>query len=137
MSAAVHTRRLIQNALYIPEINLWLKSTHVHDYVAHTLTDGTYVSTDGGCEYLHRTVSDPARVIPWDLYVDDPFEVIADKLLWGTYGPEGKGPFKRVPLRDCELDHLRAIRETQAGIRGTIYGRVVDHWITVKERAAA
>ncbi len=126
-------RRLLQNACHIPEKGVYLRSSHVHDYVTLTLDDGVEVMRDGGCEYIRSSVDDPKRVIDWSIYTDDPFEVVAERYLWGTYGRYGKGPLVIKPLAKCTLAHLKAIAETQAHIKGTLILRVVEYWIKTKE----
>ncbi len=125
-------RQLIQNALYVPEKDLYLKSTHVHDYVSIQLDDGTEVCTDGGTFYLHRTVHRDGRVVEWDLYEDDPFERVAERLLWGTYGKPAKLPMRHRPIASFDLDHLQAILKTQSHVKGTLHQKVVYYWWATK-----
>lgn len=130
----MQTRHLIQQAYYVPEQKRYYKSVHRHDFVTIDLGD-TSVSIDGGDAYI-RLVGDidliGTRVIEYHLYSDDSFETVADKFLWGTRGKGGKEPLKWVRLADCDLDHLRAIKETQWHIFGKIAEKVVDYWIQQK-----
>lgn len=128
-------RRLTQNALFLPEEDLYLKSAHVHDYVTHTLADGVEVMIDGGLDYIRHSVhrgAEAARVVDWCLYDDSSWEAIAEGLLWGTYGKEGKGPLRYRPISTLELDHLRAILKTQDHIDRTLHQKVVCHWFIKK-----
>ena len=134
------TRRLIQNAVRCAPTGKFFKSTHSHDFVAVTgLPDGLTHYIDGGLSYV-RSGGDLAEtrrrglIEDFCLYDDDPFNVIAAKLLWGTCGVDGKQPYKLVLLKDCSLDHLRAILKTQAQIAGTIYAKVVSYWVDQKSR---
>ena len=36
-----------------------------------------------------------------------------NKMTWGSYGPDGKGPGKVQTLGECDTDHLEAILITQ------------------------
>lgn len=121
------TRPLIQNALFIPELKAYLKSCNVHDYATVILSDGAEVSIDGGLDYMRRSYSDgfdKSRVLDMCLYSDSPFDEVQSKLLWGTYGKDGKSPRCWVPLWSCETDHLKAILTTQRHIKGSIVERV-------------
>lgn len=135
------SRTLLQNAIKVITSNgvVYLKSTSVHDYVSYGKHDEPgYAATDGGREYIHRTVGPNQE--DWDLYSDDPFDLVCLRLLWGTYGPK---PTKErvlqghryLPVGELSLDHLRAIRATQPQIHneeGKLVERVVDYWIGVK-----
>lgn len=136
----VPRRQLVQNAIRFrlkDGTYHYLTSRYVHDYVSYG-EGQDYYSTDGGLSYIHRTV-DP-RQEDWDLYLDDPFDLICERLLWGTYG---LNPSKErisqghlwKPLAECDLSHLKVIKETQLQIAGKMSERVVDHWIQVKESA--
>ena len=45
---------IIQNAIRIIERNTFILSRHAHDFCSHSFKDGTYISVDGGCEYIRR-----------------------------------------------------------------------------------
>lgn len=128
-------RKLIQQAYYVPEQDRFYKSAHVHDFVTIDLGDKS-VSLDGGAEYQRHVgdldLFDSGRLVSFCLYADTPFEEIASKFLWGTYGPGGKGPFRWVPLSECSPDHLEAIQKTQLHIKGNLVGRIVDYWVDKK-----
>ncbi len=133
MSAPVR-RRLLQNALHIPSEDLYLKSAHVHDYVVHRCKDGSECMVDGGREYLRRSVNPLQR--DFDLYEDDSFDLIADRLLWGTYGRKKTySRFVWVPLKDCTTEHLQAILTTQHHVKGTLIERVCQHWLDQRYQA--
>ena len=133
------SRRLIQNAVKVVATGEFFKSTSVHDFVALTgLPQGLSYFLDGGCDYQHiggdlKEIREQKLIEDYSLYDDDPFETIAAKLLWKTYGPKGDQPGKHVPLKDCTLDHLKAIRDTQRHIGG-ILEKVVWHWIEQREK---
>ena len=129
---------LIQNAARIPEADLYLRSVHVHDFVRWQSEDGKVdYAIDGGQglgAYVRRVGHDGGRVFDWCLYDTDPFGLIAERLLWHTYGPEGKEPGRWRPISTLELDHLQAILKTQPHIKGTLTERVVQWWVAKKEQ---
>ncbi len=127
-------RRIVQNAVYLPEPDVYLVSRDRHDFCAHTWVDKQGVKrtyhVDGGTAYLKRGGDlDEVEAIDWCIHSDDPFEVYRDKLLWGTRGVKGDQPLRWVLLKDCSLRHLRAIQRTQPQIVGTEVERVVDWWV--------
>ena len=46
--------RILQNAVYIPEDDVFIKSCHTHDYVEHLFKDGKTIAVDGGTSYARR-----------------------------------------------------------------------------------
>lgn len=128
--------RLTQNALWWPAAEVYLKSTHVHDYVGHEieLFPGARQSLalDGGCEYSRVVSSGNPVYEDFSLWEDSPFELVAERLLWGTFGPKGDQPRRWVPLKKCETDHLQAILRTQPHVYGTVIERVIKHWLTAR-----
>ncbi len=130
--------QLVQNAVWIAEEDVYLKSSHQHDYVSHSWTDSKgvprHLSIDGGCAYVKK-VGDfhlgPDHLVDWCLYEDSPFEAVAEALLWGTFGPKGDQPLRWRPISTLELNHLIAIRDTQHHI-SPLTRRVVEHWIDAK-----
>jgi hypothetical protein len=127
---------LLQNACHIPEADLYLRSVNVHDFIQWRSEDGRVdYAIDGGHgrgAYVRRVGHDNGRVFDWCLYDDDPFDLIAERLLWGTFGKEGKEPRRWRPISTLELGHLQAILQTQSHIKGTLTERVVQHWATQK-----
>jgi hypothetical protein len=104
-------KKIISNSIKTPDGTI-LTSTHVHDFVQYTDNNGEVYFTDGGNEYLRRSVNkEPA--IDLSIYIDDDFDKVRVAFTWGTYGKKGDQPLKRVSLKDLELDHINAILETQ------------------------
>ena len=97
--------KLIQNAIMTPDGTI-IHSREVHDYQEY---DG--YSVDGGNEYSRYGYPDGCqnKFEPLFLYENDDFDTKKEKILWGTYGKDGKQPFKWVKLINCEDDHLKAI----------------------------
>lgn len=110
---------LIQNAVMIttewPK-QVFLVSSHRHDYRTYTFADGSTVSVDGGLDYVRRGFSTKGLAsqygvawVEYNLDSTEPFSVIKHKLLWGTRGVDGKQPLTYVRLFDCTSKHLQAI----------------------------
>ncbi len=128
-------RQLTQNAIRIPSEDLYLKSSHVHDYVCHEPREGESYMVDGGLDYLRRgwgPTNKRDSFEDWSLYDDSPFDLVAERLLWGTRGPDGDQPLRHRPIATLALDHLQAILSTQAQIKGTLHERVVKYWVALK-----
>jgi len=96
---------LIQNAVLDKLTNTFYRSNHVHDYVP--IRDGFFI--DGGLEYIRNNTLDDPNFEDYSLYFDSPTSEIVSKLLWGTYGKDGKSLLKYVRLQDCTTEHLKAI----------------------------
>jgi hypothetical protein len=133
---------LLQNAIYVPEDDLYLVSLHRHDFRGHKLRDGKMLCVDGGVgeDGYGRRVGDLAeldeagRYIEFCLTDEDPFETrIAQMLLWGSAGKDGKDtmtfrPIKEWAYREDGVGHLRAILANVPNI-SPIHKRVVEYWL--------
>ena len=102
---------LIQNAMKTPDGTI-IVSRDVHDYQEY---DGYMV--DGGLEYSRVGWPDGGqyKYEPLFLYENDDFETKKERLVWGTYGKDGKQPLKWIKLIDCEDNHLKAILKIHIG----------------------
>lgn len=110
-------RILLVNGLKTPDGTI-LISHFVHDYVEYTDKNGEWYMIDGGpCEYGTRTSLNKEKATPIKVYSDDSHELIREYLEWGTYGKSGKEPYKLVPIKSLELDHINAILTTQHQIK--------------------
>lgn len=126
---------LIQNAVYWPIANLYIKSTHQHDYTGHSVVISgvkTDLFLDGGLDYRRVVSSGNPVYKDFSLYTDSPFELVVERLLWGSYGKNGDQPLRWVPLKECETEHLQAILKTQLHVYGGVVERVIKH--ILKER---
>jgi len=99
-------RKLVYNALQLPNGEV-IQSRHRYDFVWST--DRT-VAIDGGLEY-QRLVGDFNTCTDISLYSDDPIELTREKVTWGTYGKDGKGPLTWVLVKDMDTEHLKAVIE--------------------------
>lgn len=99
--------RLVRNAIQTPDGTV-LESRHCHDYVTHQdrITGETYM-IDGGLEYIRSSVNTvPATNL--SVCLEDGIEMVRDVVTWGTYGKDGKQPFRRIALRDMSNGHIQA-----------------------------
>lgn len=132
------TGKLIQNAFRVPEEDLYIRSTSSHDFVTWTSKDGrASLSADGGNTYVRRVGADGGRTVDWCLYDSDPFELIAERLLWGSYGETGTAPIVHRPIAEFAPDHLRNIltiqlHSSKGGPMGVLYQRVIEHWLATR-----
>jgi hypothetical protein len=130
--------KILQNALFIPEEAIYLKSCHVHDFVGHSWqgVDGRMKEClcDGGTSYLKRMMSEGVYYEDFSLYEDDTIDVISSKFLWKTFGKDGKQSGTWVLLKDCETEHLEAILKTQSHIRGGIVEKVIKYLLTKRKK---
>lgn len=129
---------IIQNALKITEdgIVTYLPSVNRHHFNKYTFKDGSSVFVDGGNDY-YRTGGDAkasvnAKVEDWSLDDTAKLPELKKKLLWGTYGKDGKQPLKYILLKDCEVGHLKAILK-QSGL-GQVYVKVIKSILTNKRK---
>lgn len=100
---------ILQNAVYVPELG-YLRSAHRHDYITFE-AQGDEFMIDGGNEYLRRNFTSDVDLgfVDYTLTSESTLEEIYDRLLWGTYGKDGKQPLKWLPICELETDHLCAI----------------------------
>jgi len=98
--------QLIRNAIQTPDGTI-LESKHRHDYRSYTDANGKTYMIDGGLEYLRSTVH--ADQISLALYDDEPHEVQAQHLTWGTYGIRGDQPRRDIPIAEMETSHIEAV----------------------------
>ena len=84
-----------------------LISQHQHDYVSYTDANGKHYFIDGGSAYC-RASANGDEVF---LVIDDtsPHAAIREHLAWGTYGKSGNEPYRKVLLKDMDVDHIIAI----------------------------
>ena len=108
-------KQLIYNAIRTPDGTV-LVSYHRHDYVTHLDINGDEYSTDGGIDYLHRSVNKiPAEDL--SLYDDEPFEKIREIIHRGGRGIDGKQPLKYVKLSEVDDKWLEAIIDYENRLR--------------------
>ena len=95
---------LIRNAIQTPDGTI-IESTHRHDYGTHKddLTGKTYM-VDGGLQYTRSSVHEDQKYL--HLYNDEPHEVQAKVLTWGTYGINGDQPLKHVSISEMDTAHI-------------------------------
>ena len=136
---------LIQNAIKITENHpeeFFLVSAHRHDFKTYTFKDGSSISVDGGDSYIKRGGTPVKSILKstgtgasyylggyatkwmeWCVDDKEPLYAIKEKLLWGTYGKDGKSPLKYVLLKNCETEHLEMILKQPK--LGKLYSKVI------------
>lgn len=108
-------RFLLANRLITPDGTI-LESFNRHDYKGHNDTvTGEYYFTDGGLEYIRRSVNKVPGVDD-SVYSDDPHWGIREYFRWGTRGVDGTEPLHYVKLKDLTKDHIEAILRTQTHV---------------------
>lgn len=100
-------RNIILNRIKTPDGTV-LTSHSVHDYVSHKDANGYTYSTDGGREYLHRTINAEAPYEDLTVYSDDPWEKVREAVYRGSRGKEGNQPLTWVPLSEMSDDYVKA-----------------------------
>lgn len=105
--------KLLQNAVRITEGDLYLVSTHVHDFVVHTFKDKLELHVDGGGEYAKRggdiyELASSDRYEEYTLTSDYPFEpMIVDRLLINiSEDPEARNFRPIKELTRTQIDHF-------------------------------
>ena len=115
---------LIQNAIMICSNGHILNSAFRHDYQSEIVGEEVFM-TDGGTEYIRRSVNTPDSYEDLTITKNTPFDEVVRKLVWGTRGPKGDKPLTYKKLINLETDHLRAILNTQPQIKGKLHEKVI------------
>jgi hypothetical protein len=105
---------IVANRMRTPDGTI-LHSKHRHDYVTHIDANGEEYMLDGGMDYIRTNVNIVAGEY-LTVYTDDEHSVIREAFTWGTRGPSGDQPIRRIYLKDMDIDHINAILETQIHI---------------------
>lgn len=100
-------KRLIQNAIITPD-GTFLRSLYRHNYVEYIdkLTGKTYM-VDGGLDYCRRSAH--GDEIDMCLYDDESHTIQRAVLKWGSYGKDGKQPYRLIPIGLMETEHILAV----------------------------
>ena len=100
-------RKLILNRIRTPDQTV-LTSRHRHDYKLHKDKNGEIYICDGGIDYTKRSVNNE----PYEdlsLYSDDPFEILRENIIWGTYGKNGNEPLQYKSISNMSSNHINSI----------------------------
>lgn len=104
---------IIRNALMTPDGKVLVSRT-VHDYQSHvdTITKKEYM-VDGGTDYIRRSmVGDECDLTVTQM---SPHYEIRQYFTWGSYGPDGTGPYEVRAIYRLDTDHIEAILQTEIG----------------------
>jgi len=98
---------IVRNAIKTPDGTI-LNSRGRHDFMSHTDENGETYMTDGGRDYLRRSVNDkPAEDLTVVLFHGH--ERVREAYDWGTYGPNGDQELSYVLLKDMADGHVQAL----------------------------
>ena len=100
-------RKLIKNSIRTPDGTI-LHSKHIHDYIYHKDKNGEIYMNDGGTSYIRRSINNE----PYEdlsVYSDDPFEIVRNSVVWGTYGKNGNEPLKYKTISELSSSHINNI----------------------------
>lgn len=106
MEITTKERHLVLNRMQTPDGTI-LTSYHGHDYVSYTDKNGETYVTDGGTNYLHRSVNEmPAKDL--SVYSDAPYQILRESFHRGGRGKNGDEPLKWVPIAQMSNAWLEA-----------------------------
>jgi hypothetical protein len=116
---------LIVNALRTPDGTV-LESKSRHDYKEYVDANGKTYVIDGGLDYHRRSANGDEESLC--LHDDEPHEIQARVLTWGSYGKEGDQPISWIPIADMETDHLKTVLE-ECNPRGVLKSCMIEELI--------
>lgn len=122
--------KLLLNAVFIPEDNLYLVSTSADESVVHYFNDGLVLALKGGTEYALRggdyiKLDEQGRYVEWILTDQDSAEWIAERMLVSS--EDGWGLVK-----DESIERLKYLCRAILRSDEPLY-KVCTHWIEQKE----
>jgi hypothetical protein len=124
---------LIRNAIRTPDGTV-LESKSVHDYRTYmdTVTNREYM-IDGGLDYCRRSAwgDEENLSIPFD---SSTHEQRREHLTWGTRGPNGDQPLRRVSIKDMTTDHIQACLDTQSHMNSK-FREVMEEELRIRSQA--
>jgi len=98
---------IVRNAIQTPDGTI-LESHSRWDYKSHVDTKtGKDYMVDGGHDYIRRSTH--ADQVDLSVWSTDPHKKQADAATWGTYGPNGDQPLKRVPISEMSTLHIENV----------------------------
>ena len=100
-------RKLIKNSIRTPDGTV-LTSRHRHDFKSHKDKNNEIYVCDGGLSYLKRSVNKETYE-DLSVYSDDPFEIVRNSVVWGTYGKNGNEPLKYKTISELSSSHINNI----------------------------
>ena len=106
------SRMILKNSIRTPDGTV-LESWSRHDYVTHLDKNGKTYMVDGGLDYLRRSAHGDEVDLSLSADPETEHEFCREHFMWGTYGKDGKGPFRRIALKDMSDGHIRAVLRTQ------------------------
>lgn len=98
---------IISSKIITPDGTL-LQSFTKHDYKEHKDLNGETYGIDGGNDY-QRIIGNIEDLEIITITDEDDYEVIRQELYWGTYGKDGKDPFKWIYLNEMSDEHIQNV----------------------------
>lgn len=100
-------RKLILNRIRTPDQTV-LTSRHRHDFKLYKDKNNEIYFTDGGTEYLKRSVNkEPYTDL--NLYTDDSFEKLREGIEWGSRGKNGDEELHYKSISNMSTQHIKAV----------------------------
>lgn len=132
--------KILQNAVWVPEHDTIYVSSDTHDYVSIEFKDGKEFCIDGGRSYFRRgghfDLRDSGRVVDISLTTEHEFSTkIAQQLVWGSRGKDGRSPLKFNFIKNLEADHLQAILDNCPNA-SFIHKLTIKYWLEKKKEEA-
>lgn len=132
--------QIIQNAVYVPSQRTYYVSAHVHDFIPFSVGDEEHF-IDGGTDYFRSTLLDSAKadklVVDYCLTSANTLDEIRQKLLWGTYGKDGRQPLAWLPISELSVEHLGALIAALGARADSIRLDAIHYWYRQKTSASA
>jgi len=122
---------ILRNRIRTPDGTV-IESWHRHDYVTHEDANGKTYMVDGGHDYLRRSAHGDEEDLSLVADTDD-HGFCRQHFLWGTYGKDGKQPFRRVALADMSTEHIKAVLRTQTHLSFEVR-RLFENELLYRER---
>ena len=121
---------IVYSGLRTPDGTL-LESWHRHDYVTHLDANGKEYMLDGGLDYVRCSANGDEELITYT--INDDHTTVRQHVSWGTYGPNGNQPYRRVKVADMETDHLEKVIKLQQYANPRIV-RVMENELNYRQK---
>ena len=121
---------IVYSGLRTPDGTL-LESWSRHDYVTHIDANGKEYMLDGGLDYVRCSANGDEELITYT--INDDHTTVRQHVSWGTYGPNGNQPYRRVKVADMETDHLEKVIKLQQYANPRIV-RVMENELNYRQK---
>lgn len=124
--------KLIANRWQTPDGTI-LWSKHRRDMVCHRDKNGELYFTDGGNEYVRKSLNLKAPMKNFCVYSDGTFELEREWVLWGRNYDKDMNRLEEtewIPIKDLDTDHIYKILESNIYYS---YRRLMEEEIIYRE----